>query len=84
MARTSDGGVHLDNASRGAGRSAGRGAYVHSREACWTAALDGGIAHALRTRLNDSDRGTLSAHTAQLAAAATSAPDAEAAENGSG
>ncbi len=80
MARTSDGGVHLDDASRGAGR----GAYVHPREACWTAALDGGIAHALRTRLNDSDRGTLSVHAAQLAATAASAPDAEAAENGSG
>lgn len=84
VVRSPEGDVRLDEAVGRRNRAAGRGAYVHPRQGCWAAALDGGLAHALRTRLNESDRGTLSAHAAQLAATAAPARNVEAAESGAG
>lgn len=38
------------------GKLAGRGAYLHDRRTCWTQALKGSLAHALKTELSDDDR----------------------------
>ncbi|MBI3158719.1 MAG: YlxR family protein [Chloroflexi bacterium] len=38
------------------GKLAGRGAYLHDRRSCWTQALKGSLAHALKTELSDDDR----------------------------
>ncbi|HLA05973.1 MAG TPA: YlxR family protein [Anaerolineales bacterium] len=38
---------------------AGRGAYLHDRRACWERALNGSLAHALKTTLTSDDRSRL-------------------------
>ena len=82
LVRSPEGDIRLDGAGRAGGRTAGRGAYVHPQLACWDAALHGGIDRALRTRLNDSDRATLSAHVAQLAGSEAPPAAVETAESG--
>ena len=82
LARSPEGDIRLDETAGTSGRAAGRGAYVHPQPACWDAALQGGLARALRTRLNDSDRGTLSAHVAQLAGSEAPPAAVETAESG--
>jgi predicted RNA-binding protein YlxR (DUF448 family) len=48
-------GVQIDSS----GKAAGRGAYLHDRRSCWERALNGPIAHALRTDLTEEDREVL-------------------------
>ena len=38
------------------GKTAGRGAYMHDRRACWERGLKGALAHALKTELTAEDR----------------------------
>lgn len=51
LVRTQDG-VKIDPT----GKAAGRGAYLHNKLSCWKLGLKGGLAHALKTELNDQDR----------------------------
>jgi predicted RNA-binding protein YlxR (DUF448 family) len=48
------------------GKQAGRGAYLHDQRSCWERALNGAIAHALRTELTNDDREYLLAFMATL------------------
>ena len=41
------------------GKVAGRGAYLHDRRSCWQLGLDGKLAHALKTKLDEQDRQVL-------------------------
>jgi predicted RNA-binding protein YlxR (DUF448 family) len=41
------------------GKEAGRGAYLHDKRSCWQLGLDGKLAHALKTELNEQDRQAL-------------------------
>jgi predicted RNA-binding protein YlxR (DUF448 family) len=41
------------------GKLAGRGAYLHDKRSCWQLGLDGRLAHALKTELNEQDRQAL-------------------------
>lgn len=43
------------------GKLPGRGAYLHDRRSCWERGLKGGLAHALKTELNEADREKLAA-----------------------
>ena len=54
VVRTADG-VQVDPTSK----LAGRGAYLHDRRACWERALNGALAHALKTPLTPDDRSRL-------------------------
>jgi predicted RNA-binding protein YlxR (DUF448 family) len=64
-------GVQLDFT----GKVAGRGAYVHTRKACWENALRGPLAHALKTELSAADRETLAAYARSLPAEEPEASD---------
>ncbi len=64
IVRTPEGRVEVDLT----GKRNGRGAYVHADPDCWAAALKGGLAHALKTVLSDSDRSILEAFAATLTA----------------
>jgi predicted RNA-binding protein YlxR (DUF448 family) len=52
------------------GKRAGRGAYLHDRQACWQAGLQGSLARALKVELTAADRERLAAFAAKLPAAA--------------
>lgn len=54
IVRTSDG-IQIDPT----GKTAGRGAYLHDRRACWDRGLKGALAQALRIVLSDQDREVL-------------------------
>ena len=41
------------------GKMAGRGAYLHDKRTCWERGLKGGLAHALKTELTETDRENL-------------------------
>ena len=64
VVRRADGQVAIDST----GKAAGRGAYIHQRQACWQAALKAGhLLHALRvTELSAEDRAALQAYAAAL------------------
>jgi len=47
-----DTGIQIDPS----GKYPGRGAYLHNQPACWSAALKGRLAHALKTEINEDDR----------------------------
>lgn len=51
IVRTADG-VKIDLT----GKLAGRGAYLHDQRECWTRALRGALANALKAELNAEDR----------------------------
>ncbi len=48
------------------GKLAGRGAYLHDLRSCWERGLKGGLAHALKTELSETDRERLQAYMATL------------------
>lgn len=50
VVRTADG-VQVDPS----GKLAGRGAYLHKLQACWTKALEGSLARALKTEITSQD-----------------------------
>jgi predicted RNA-binding protein YlxR (DUF448 family) len=50
------------------GKVSGRGAYLHTRRACWEQALRGPLEQALKTRLSDADREALTARAAEMTA----------------
>ncbi len=62
VVRTAAGRVEVDPT----GKAAGRGAYLHERQACWEQALDRKtLDQALKMTLTDADRAALRAHGAQ-------------------
>ena len=64
VVRQADGHARIDPT----GKQPGRGAYVHTKQSCWQAALAGGrLAHALKiSNLSDDDRAELQAYAAAL------------------
>ena len=48
------------------GKLAGRGAYLHDRRSCWENGLRGSLEKALKTKLNSSDRETLTLYMGNL------------------
>jgi predicted RNA-binding protein YlxR (DUF448 family) len=48
-------GVQIDRT----GKVAGRGAYLHDRRECWERGLNGVLARALKTTVNDDERAKL-------------------------
>lgn len=54
IVRTPDG-VRVDPT----GKSAGRGAYLHDRRACWEAGLQGSLARALKVEIPDESMAAL-------------------------
>ncbi len=48
------------------GKLPGRGAYLHDRRSCWERGLKGGLAHALKTELTETDREKLAAFMQSL------------------
>ena len=48
-------GVVIDHS----GKLPGRGAYLHDQKSCWVKALNGSLAHALRTTIQEQDLATL-------------------------
>lgn len=50
------------------GKLAGRGAYLHDQLSCWERALQGALAHALKTELSEKDRENLLAYMTTLPA----------------
>lgn len=60
------------------GKAPGRGAYLHDLRACWTKALKGPLAGALRTNISDADRLTLTAYMDGLAEKEGDTPDVSA------
>jgi predicted RNA-binding protein YlxR (DUF448 family) len=65
------------------GKASGRGAYVHTRRACWEHALRGPLAHALKTELAATDRENLEAYARSLAADQPDASDSPRSGGGS-
>lgn len=61
IVRTSEG-VKVDPK----GKMAGRGAYLHNKRSCWQLGLDGRLANALKTVLNDEDLDVLKAFVGEL------------------
>ncbi len=62
VVRTAAGSVEVDPT----GKAAGRGAYLHERQACWEQALGRKtLDQALKMTLTDADRAALRAHGAQ-------------------
>ena len=62
LVRASDGRVQIDLT----GKAAGRGAYLHNRQACWVAALhSGALDRALKVTMVEADRAALRAHSEQ-------------------
>ena len=55
-------GVNIDET----GKLPGRGAYLHDRRSCWERGLKGGLAHALKTELAETDRKKLAAFMQSL------------------
>jgi hypothetical protein len=55
-------GVRIDPS----GKAAGRGAYIHDRRSCWEKALQGALAHALKTEIAEPDRKALESHMTRL------------------
>lgn len=51
IVRTADG-VRIDHG----GKLAGRGAYLHTRRACWERGLKGTLEHSLKTKLSPEER----------------------------
>ena len=49
------------------GKLAGRGAYLHDRRSCWKLGLNGRLAQALKTTLNEFERQMLEDFAASLA-----------------
>lgn len=54
IVRSADG-VQIDRT----GKVAGRGAYLHDRRECWERGLNGVLARALKTTVNDEERARL-------------------------
>lgn len=54
IVRTADG-VRIDET----GKLAGRGAYLHDARSCWQQALNGKLAHALKTEISAEDMAVL-------------------------
>lgn len=48
------------------GKMAGRGAYLHNKRSCWRLGLDGSLAKALKTALNEVDLDVLNAFAEEL------------------
>jgi uncharacterized protein len=48
------------------GKMAGRGSYLHDKQACWERGLKGALAHALKTELTVRDREELLTFMASL------------------
>ncbi len=44
------------------GKAPGRGAYLHDKRTCWQRGLDGALDHALKTKLSEQERTSLSAY----------------------
>ena len=61
IVRTPDG-VCID----ASGKMAGRGAYVHNKRTCWALGLDGRIAQALKTSINEENLAELKIHLESL------------------
>jgi predicted RNA-binding protein YlxR (DUF448 family) len=62
VVRTAADGVLIDPT----GKLAGRGSYVCARQECWTAALRGSLAHALKTEIAPDNRAELLRHAQDL------------------
>lgn len=62
VVRTPEGRVEVDLT----GKRNGRGAYIHRARACWAAALEGRLAHALKVTLLAEDRLSLEVFAANL------------------
>ena len=41
------------------GKAHGRGAYLHDRRECWLRGINGGLDHALKTKLTDQEKQAL-------------------------
>ena len=54
------------------GKLPGRGAYLHDQKSCWVKALNGSLAHALRTTIQEQDLAALRAFMETLPEGETS------------
>ena len=61
IVRTSEG-VRIDPS----GKADGRGAYLHDQRACWERALQGTLAHALKTEFSEQDKQLLQEYLSNL------------------
>ena len=59
------------------GKMAGRGAYLHNKRSCWQLGLDGRLANALKTALNEEDLDVLKAFVEELPEEENNDQDAE-------
>lgn len=57
-----DTGIQIDLS----GKLPGRGAYLHDQPICWSSALKGRLAHALKTELSENDRQILEEYVQQM------------------
>ncbi len=62
VVRSPEGIIRVDSTSK----MAGRGAYLHDRRSCWEKALSGSLERALRVRLDEVARATLTEYMNEL------------------